>query len=278
MSKAALTIKHLTPTVISTLDCSYHFPVDSVYQEGRPESAPKRKQVKNACTNCQKACKKCDDNRPCQRCERYNLADSCRDSARKERKKATEGGHSKAVARASVASSKKKRKECEDYLEDDEDESAVYDEDDSLFPPQSSHQVSGCGRTPPPLPPRRRTRQMISSEGGGESEAAGEGVHQADLQAIFSNLNLLLPDLEQSKARQDSFFKALVCLCSTLKAELSSQQSLTAPTPCCSPVREEAEVVLAQPIPRAPFTPIELCDSEAPSEKHFTTFAQLSEA
>lgn len=65
----------------------------------------KRKQVKNACgilylcvrhslsssssflVNCQRACKKCDDSRPCERCRKYGLEDSCRDSARKERKK-----------------------------------------------------------------------------------------------------------------------------------------------------------------------------------------------
>ncbi|RCH96696.1 hypothetical protein CU097_011424 [Rhizopus azygosporus] len=37
---------------------------------------PKRSQVKNACINCKKACKKCDDGRPCQRCIKYNLADT----------------------------------------------------------------------------------------------------------------------------------------------------------------------------------------------------------
>lgn len=47
--------------------------------------ATKRKQVKNACVNCQKACKKCDEGRPCQRCIKYGLEASCRDSERKER-------------------------------------------------------------------------------------------------------------------------------------------------------------------------------------------------
>ena len=45
----------------------------------------KRKQVKNACVNCQRACKKCDDVRPCTRCVKYGIADSCIDSQRKER-------------------------------------------------------------------------------------------------------------------------------------------------------------------------------------------------
>ncbi|KAH9946388.1 uncharacterized protein BXZ73DRAFT_95888 [Epithele typhae] len=53
---------------------------------------PKRKQVKNACTNCQKACKKCYDARPCLRCVKYGLADECVDSLRKERAKGKKRG------------------------------------------------------------------------------------------------------------------------------------------------------------------------------------------
>ncbi|ORY97794.1 hypothetical protein BCR43DRAFT_563174 [Syncephalastrum racemosum] len=53
---------------------------------------PKRKQVKNACTNCQKACKKCDDARPCPRCVKYGIADTCVNSVRKERKKGIKRG------------------------------------------------------------------------------------------------------------------------------------------------------------------------------------------
>lgn len=53
---------------------------------------PKRKQVKNACTNCQTACKRCEDARPCARCVKYGLADSCINSARKERKKGIKRG------------------------------------------------------------------------------------------------------------------------------------------------------------------------------------------
>lgn len=52
----------------------------------------KRRQVKNACTNCQKACKKCDDARPCLRCVRYGIAEECIDSQRKERKKGIKRG------------------------------------------------------------------------------------------------------------------------------------------------------------------------------------------
>ncbi|KAH9857779.1 hypothetical protein C2E23DRAFT_719972 [Lenzites betulinus] len=52
----------------------------------------KRRQVKNACTNCQKACKKCDDARPCLRCVRYGIAEECIDSQRKERQKGIKRG------------------------------------------------------------------------------------------------------------------------------------------------------------------------------------------
>ncbi|KAJ8654817.1 hypothetical protein O0I10_009538 [Lichtheimia ornata] len=61
---------------------------DDLNAQGRP----KRKQVKNACVNCQKACKKCDDGRPCQRCIRYNLQDTCVNSMRKERRKGVKRG------------------------------------------------------------------------------------------------------------------------------------------------------------------------------------------
>ncbi|CAE6476485.1 unnamed protein product [Rhizoctonia solani] len=53
---------------------------------------PKRKQVKNACSACQRACKRCDVGRPCERCIKYGMADSCRDSQRKERKKGIKRG------------------------------------------------------------------------------------------------------------------------------------------------------------------------------------------
>lgn len=52
----------------------------------------KRRQVKNACTNCQKACKKCDDARPCLRCVKYGIAEECIDSQRKERQKGIKRG------------------------------------------------------------------------------------------------------------------------------------------------------------------------------------------
>ncbi|KAF7730040.1 hypothetical protein EC973_002985 [Apophysomyces ossiformis] len=66
----------------------------STYQKSAAGKAekPKRKQVKNACVNCQKACKKCDDGRPCQRCIKLGLTATCTNSARKERKKGVKRG------------------------------------------------------------------------------------------------------------------------------------------------------------------------------------------
>ncbi|KAI3613564.1 hypothetical protein WG66_006162 [Moniliophthora roreri] len=52
----------------------------------------KRRQVKVACTNCQRACKKCDDARPCLRCVKYGISDECVDSQRKERRKGVKRG------------------------------------------------------------------------------------------------------------------------------------------------------------------------------------------
>jgi len=52
----------------------------------RPPNQSKRHQVKNACTNCRKVCKKCDDARPCLRCVKYGIADVCVDSERKQRR------------------------------------------------------------------------------------------------------------------------------------------------------------------------------------------------
>lgn len=42
--------------------------------------------------NCQKACKKCDDCRPCSRCIKYGIENSCVNSSRKERRKGVKRG------------------------------------------------------------------------------------------------------------------------------------------------------------------------------------------
>ncbi|EGO29900.1 hypothetical protein SERLADRAFT_379440, partial [Serpula lacrymans var. lacrymans S7.9] len=53
---------------------------------------PKRKQVKMACTNCATACKRCDEARPCERCVKYGISETCVDGVRKERKKGVKRG------------------------------------------------------------------------------------------------------------------------------------------------------------------------------------------
>ncbi|KAJ3414878.1 hypothetical protein HDV05_005942 [Chytridiales sp. JEL 0842] len=51
----------------------------------------RRPQVKIACQHCKRACKKCDEQRPCGRCARLGLPD-CNDAPRKERKKGFKRG------------------------------------------------------------------------------------------------------------------------------------------------------------------------------------------
>ncbi|KAI9361053.1 hypothetical protein BD770DRAFT_408872 [Pilaira anomala] len=65
--------------------------LDQVASETKTVSK-RRSQVKNACVNCQKACKKCDEGRPCQRCIKLGITDTCFDSPRKERKKGFKRG------------------------------------------------------------------------------------------------------------------------------------------------------------------------------------------
>ncbi|KAJ7929387.1 hypothetical protein B0H13DRAFT_948281 [Mycena leptocephala] len=76
----------------------------------------KRMQVKNACTKCQKACKKCDQARPCLRCVKYGYAaEECMDSQRKERKKgAKRGPYKKRDGKGNnIAQNKEPTAECE---------------------------------------------------------------------------------------------------------------------------------------------------------------------
>ncbi|KAI0090294.1 hypothetical protein BDY19DRAFT_1036626 [Irpex rosettiformis] len=63
------------------------------------QARPKRKQVKMACTNCAAACKRCDDSRPCERCQKYGIAESCLNGQRKERKKGIKRGPYKRKAK-----------------------------------------------------------------------------------------------------------------------------------------------------------------------------------
>ncbi|KAI6108625.1 hypothetical protein EDD16DRAFT_71738 [Pisolithus croceorrhizus] len=71
-------------------------PYPQFQQPASPAAAsgprPKRKQVKMACTNCATACKRCDEVRPCQRCVKYGIQESCMDGVRKERQKGIKRG------------------------------------------------------------------------------------------------------------------------------------------------------------------------------------------
>ena len=62
----------------------YPFPPGMVNQQ---PPRTKRRQVKNACTNCQAACKFCDNNRSCRRCMEYEIQDTCVNSSWKKRKR-----------------------------------------------------------------------------------------------------------------------------------------------------------------------------------------------
>ncbi|KAG7086734.1 hypothetical protein E1B28_002667 [Marasmius oreades] len=83
----------LVPTVFISSENSapiYVYPVNptSTNTPGRT----KRRQVKVACTNCQRACKKCDEARPCLRCVKYSIPHACVDAKRKARKKGLKRG------------------------------------------------------------------------------------------------------------------------------------------------------------------------------------------
>ncbi|KAI8831479.1 hypothetical protein BJ741DRAFT_318568 [Chytriomyces cf. hyalinus JEL632] len=66
----------------------------------------KRSQVKNACTTCKKACKKCDTQRPCPRCVRLGVDASCVDSVRARRSASLRGLYrAKSMERSFLGSS-----------------------------------------------------------------------------------------------------------------------------------------------------------------------------
>ncbi|KAI8967569.1 hypothetical protein BDF20DRAFT_927943 [Mycotypha africana] len=54
--------------------------------QSKPSNAPRKKKAARACIHCQKAHLTCDDSRPCQRCIKRNLANTCTDGARKKAK------------------------------------------------------------------------------------------------------------------------------------------------------------------------------------------------
>ncbi|PPQ63180.1 hypothetical protein CVT24_005725 [Panaeolus cyanescens] len=82
-------LQHLHPLSYNSMPV---YPYTHVLPANQQPIRTKRRQVKNACTHCQKACKKCDDARPCLRCVKYGYSDECVDSQRKERKKGVKRG------------------------------------------------------------------------------------------------------------------------------------------------------------------------------------------
>ncbi|TPX57630.1 hypothetical protein SpCBS45565_g08165 [Spizellomyces sp. 'palustris'] len=87
-SKALLDQSNLAPTSTS-LPTPAVSPTSATpaHPENETDLPRKRNQVKRACVNCQKACKKCDNGRPCSRCIKFGLEKTCADSARKERQR-----------------------------------------------------------------------------------------------------------------------------------------------------------------------------------------------
>ena len=77
------------------------FVIHSTFPPQQPLRS-KRRQVKNTCTHCQKACKKCDNARPCLRCVKYGISEECVDSQWKERPKGLKRGPYKKHVRKGV--------------------------------------------------------------------------------------------------------------------------------------------------------------------------------
>lgn len=150
----------------------------------------KRKQVKNACVHCQRACKKCDDTRPCIRCTKYGLEGSCVDSPRKERKSKRRGGGGGSGSSSTLGPAKRRREisvsddELEDYSSDDDElasELRGYPSDQ----PSKTKSVRlhlKIDTSPKPAAARRRkirparstTRQLKSYREEGEKESDNE--------------------------------------------------------------------------------------------------------
>ncbi|KAH0578174.1 hypothetical protein H2248_004049 [Termitomyces sp. 'cryptogamus'] len=75
-----------------------------VYYDRVPAPRPKRTQVKIACTNCANVSKRCDESRPCQRCIKLGLSETCFDVQRKERQKGIKRGPYKSKKKLPPAS------------------------------------------------------------------------------------------------------------------------------------------------------------------------------
>ncbi|KAF9070346.1 hypothetical protein BDP27DRAFT_1420036 [Rhodocollybia butyracea] len=162
----------------------------------------KRRQVKNACTNCQKACKKCDDARPCLRCIKYAMETECVDSKRKERKKGLKRGPYKKRGEGPYKKRDFGRTSGGTEQLDEEEELPMPDEgsDNQPIPSGSTTcmepvRASGLGAGPsyhgqyvrPPLPPPAPMKQS-------EARATTLSLHPAPAQRYYhSQLYVVYP-------------------------------------------------------------------------------------
>lgn len=100
------------PSPLLENDSYYHFEdyQPPLYQPQFPSfelpleedgSKKRRSQVKIACIHCKKSCKKCDEQRPCQRCVRIGFSMNCIDAPRKIRKRGFKRGPYKTGRRES---------------------------------------------------------------------------------------------------------------------------------------------------------------------------------
>ena len=75
-----------TSTPIKPASSSAGTPASAAGGSSKDSASGKRKKANRACLHCQKAHLTCDDSRPCQRCVKKGLAESCMDGHRKKAK------------------------------------------------------------------------------------------------------------------------------------------------------------------------------------------------
>ncbi|KAI8894025.1 hypothetical protein BC833DRAFT_252332 [Globomyces pollinis-pini] len=80
----------------------------------KPVVSKKRMQVKSACVNCRKSCKKCSNYRPCERCVNSGKEDSCIDVGRKPRAK---GNRRRSIEQGQNPKEKEEEQACAFYLD-----------------------------------------------------------------------------------------------------------------------------------------------------------------
>ncbi|KAG8810989.1 Transcriptional regulator of nonfermentable carbon utilization [Serendipita sp. 399] len=81
LTKITKTLKRKRPSFSGPASSSGSVPATSTTTD-----APKKKKATRACLNCQRAHLTCNDDRPCQRCVKKGIADSCTEGHRKKAK------------------------------------------------------------------------------------------------------------------------------------------------------------------------------------------------